>query len=59
MTNHTEGKDIHHYTAVEQKTQKFLEFLQQNSGAPLYTLTPEEARDVLSSLQSTSVQIHT
>jgi len=56
MTNHTEGKDIHRYTTVEQKTQKFLEFLQQNSGAPLYTLTPEEARDVLSSLQSTSVQ---
>ena len=57
MTNHTGGKNIHHYTTVEQKTQKFLEFLQQNSGTPLYTLTPEEARDVLSSLQSTSVQM--
>jgi acetyl esterase len=56
MTNNIGGKDIHRYTTVEQKTQKFLEFLQQNSGAPLYALTPEEARDVLSSLQSTSVQ---
>jgi acetyl esterase len=56
MTNSNDGKDIHHYTKVEQKTRKFLEFLQQNSDAPLYTLTPKEAREVLSSLQSTSVQ---
>ena len=38
------------YSTVEQNTQKFLESLQ---GPPLYTLTPSDARAVLSSLQST------
>jgi len=37
------------YSTVEQDTQKFLESLQ---GPPLYTLTPKDARAVLSGLQS-------
>jgi len=41
------------YSTVEQKTLKFLESLQ---GPPLYTLTPNDARAVLSGLQSKSVQ---
>jgi acetyl esterase len=41
------------YSRVEQNTQKFLESLQ---GPPLYTLTPGDARAVLSGLQSKSVQ---
>ena len=41
------------YSTVEQNTLKFLESLQ---GPPLYTLTPNDARAVLSDLQSKSVQ---
>ena len=41
------------YSTVEQNTLKFLESLQ---GPPLYTLTPNDARTVLSGLQSKSVQ---
>lgn len=41
------------YSTVEQKTLRFLESLQ---GPPLYTLTPNDARAVLSGLQSKSVQ---
>ncbi len=41
------------YSTVEQETKKFLESLQ---GPPLYTLTPNEARAVLSGLQSKDVQ---
>jgi acetyl esterase len=40
------------YTGVEQNTRAFLESLQQNPGPPLYTLSPGQARDVLSGLQA-------
>jgi acetyl esterase/lipase len=39
------------FKGVEQHTRAFLESLQQNPGPPLYTLSPEQARDVLSGLQ--------
>lgn len=39
------------FTGVEQKTRGFLESLQQASGPPLYKLSPEQARAVLSGLQ--------
>ena len=40
------------FTGVERKTRAFLESLQQSSGPPLYTLSPEQARAVLSGLQA-------
>jgi acetyl esterase len=40
------------YTGVEQNTRAFLESLQQNSGPPIYSLSPSQARDVLSGLQA-------
>ncbi|MGN6630058.1 MAG: alpha/beta hydrolase [Candidatus Nitrosocosmicus sp.] len=55
MSN-TKNKDIPNYSTVEHKTKKFLESLQQNNGPPLYTLTPDGARAVLSSLQSMQVE---
>ena len=39
------------FKGVEQHTRAFLESLQQNPGPPLYTLSPEQARAVLSGLQ--------
>lgn len=44
------------YANVEQKTRAFLESLQKQGGPPIYTLSPKEARAVLSNLQA-SVQI--
>ncbi|MEW6603192.1 MAG: alpha/beta hydrolase [Thermoproteota archaeon] len=40
------------YANVEQKTRAFLENLQKQGGPPIYTLSPKEARSVLSSLQA-------
>ena len=40
------------FTGVEQDTRAFLESLQRNPGPPLYTLSPEQARAVLSGLQA-------
>ena len=40
------------FKGVEQHTRAFLESLQQNPGSPLYTLSPEQARAVLSGLQA-------
>lgn len=40
------------FTGVEQKTRGFLESLRQASGPPLYKLSPEQARAVLSGLQA-------
>lgn len=40
------------FQGVEQHTRAFLESLQQNPGPPLYTLSPEQARAVLSGLQA-------
>src|SRR5919112_291272 len=50
------GIDTHDYSTVEQKTRGFLESLQKNEGPPLYNLTPNDARAVLSGLQSQPVQ---
>jgi len=50
------GIDTPDYSTVEQKTREFLESLQKNEGPPLYTLTPNDARAVLSGLQSGLVQ---
>jgi hypothetical protein len=44
------------YANVEQKTRAFLENLQEQGGPPIYTLSPKEARIVLSDLQA-SVRI--
>ena len=44
------------YTGVEQNTRAFLETLQQNPGPPLYTLSPQQARAVLSGLQAGPVK---
>ena len=44
--------DTHNYTGVERTTRAFLEGLQQNPGAPIYTLSPEKARAVISNLQA-------
>jgi acetyl esterase len=40
------------YTGVEQKTRAFLETLREQGGPPIYTLSPQEARAVLSKLQA-------
>ena len=44
----------HNYTGVERNTRSFLENFQQNPGAPIHTLSPQEARAVLSNLQARS-----
>src|SRR5919106_6196636 len=46
------GTTTHNYTGVEQKTRAFLETLQEQGGPPIYTLSPQEARAVLSNLQA-------
>ena len=46
------GTATHNYTDVEQKTRTFLESLQEQGGPPIYTLSPQEARAVLSNLQA-------
>lgn len=54
MANGENKTNPDRYFTVEHKTREFLEFLQQNKDPPIYTLTPNEARAVLSNLQSTS-----
>jgi acetyl esterase len=44
------------YTTVERNTRAFLESLQQNPGPPLYKLSPQQARAVLSSLQADPIE---
>ncbi|MFB5599871.1 MAG: alpha/beta hydrolase [Nitrososphaeraceae archaeon] len=44
------------YSTIENKTRLFLESLQKNSGPPLYTLTPSDARNVLSGLQGGDIE---
>jgi acetyl esterase len=46
------GTATHNYTGVEQKTRTFLKTLQEQGGPPIYTLSPQEARAVLSNLQA-------
>jgi acetyl esterase len=42
------------FLGVENETRAFLEKIQKNSGPPLYKMSPDQARSVLSSLQSGS-----
>jgi acetyl esterase len=42
------------YKQIEQKTRSFLETLEKRGGPPIYTLSPQEARSVLSNLQATN-----
>ena len=42
----------HDYAGIEQNTRAFLESLQKAGGPPIYKLSPEQARTVLSSLQA-------
>jgi acetyl esterase len=44
------------YRGVERNTRAFLESLQQNPGPPLYKLSPQQARAVLSGLQTGAVK---
>jgi acetyl esterase len=44
----------YNYTGLEQNTQAFLENLQQQEGPPIYTLSPDNARAILSGLQASS-----
>src|ERR687898_1879754 len=50
------GMETHNYSTVENNTKLFLEKLQQGGGPPLYTLTPTEARNVLSGLQAGPIE---
>ena len=47
--------ETYDYTGVEQNTRAFLESLQKNQGPPLYKLSPQQARAVLSGLQAAPV----
>jgi acetyl esterase len=44
----------YNYSDIEEKTRTFLETLQKQGGPPIYTLSPKEARTVLSNLQAAS-----
>src|ERR687892_597168 len=44
------------YSRVERNTRAFLESLQKNSGPPIYKLSPEQARNVLSSIQTAPIE---
>ena len=44
------------HTALEKQTRAFLDDSQERGGPPIYTLSPEKARAVLSGLQ-TSTQV--
>jgi acetyl esterase len=44
------------YTRVEQNTRAFLESLQKSSGPPIYKLSPEQARNILSSVQAAPIE---
>jgi acetyl esterase len=47
-------KQSHTYDDIEQKTSTFLKSLQEQGGPPIYTLSPKEARAVLSNLQASN-----
>lgn len=53
MSNTNEMPNHNRYSKIEDKTLKFLESLEQNKAPPLYTLSPDEARNILSNLQTT------
>jgi len=44
------------YSRVERNTQAFLENLQKNSGPPIYELSPEQPRHVLSPVQAAPIE---
>ena len=44
------------YSKVEQNTRSFLEDLRRNSGPPIYKLSPEQARNILSSIQAAPIE---
>ncbi len=44
------------YSRVERNTRAFLESLQKNPGPPIYKLSPEQARNVLSSVQAAPIE---
>ena len=44
------------YSRVERNTRAFLESLQRNPGPPIYKLSPEQARNVLSSVQAAPIE---
>jgi acetyl esterase len=48
------GTTPYDYTGVEHKTRTFLETLQKQGGPPIYTLSPKDARAVLSNLQASN-----
>lgn len=48
------GTTMSNHENIEQKTRSFLESLQRQGGPPIYTLSPKEARAVLSNLQAAS-----
>jgi acetyl esterase len=50
------GMESSNYSTVEKNTKLFLEKLQQSGGPPIYTLTPTEARKILSGLQASSLE---
>jgi acetyl esterase len=52
VTHSAYSTSAFNYTGIEQKTRAFLETLQRQGGPPIYTLSPEEARAVLSNLQA-------
>ena len=45
-------KNGHNYEAIESKTRIFLRSLEEQGGPPIYTLSPKEARAVLSRAQA-------
>src|SRR5918912_115687 len=51
-TNTNTTTAAQNYTSIEPKTRAFLENLQKQDGPPIYTLSPKEARGVLSNLQA-------
>lgn len=48
--------ETYDYSNVEKNTRLFLERLQQNPGPPIHTMTPNEARKVLSGIQSSLIK---
>jgi acetyl esterase/lipase len=47
-------KQSRNYADIEQRTRTFLEALQKQGGPPIYTLSPKDARAVLSNLQASN-----
>jgi hypothetical protein len=51
------SKGLH--SELEQNTRAFLDNLQQKGGPPIYTLSPYDARAVLSGFRSSKISIST